>query len=111
LGRRRKTGYEDRNNHNTICRINALNKLDKIHYAVMGDWSWNHSKSELFKELAARLDKDCPHCVKVAHEEPAYLICNYLNSDDVMKILGCNRRTALDYLQTLRDILRHYTRI
>lgn len=91
-------------------RANSLNKLVFLHNAVAEIWSSNRQGSKLFKELVERRKKDCPYCVKYEYQEPAYLICHYLNSDDVMKVLGCNRRTALDYLQTLRAIVRCYKR-
>lgn len=91
-------------------RVDSLNKLVFLHNAVAEIWSSNRQGSKLFKELVERRRKDCPNCVKYEYQEPAYLICHYLNSDDVMKALGCNRRTALDYLQTLRAIVRCYKR-
>lgn len=91
-------------------RVDSLNKLVFLHNVVAEIWSSNCQGSKLFKELVERRRKDCPNCVKYEYQEPAYLICHYLNSDDVMKVLGCNRRTALDYLQTLRAIVRCYKR-
>jgi hypothetical protein len=91
-------------------RANSLNKLVLLHNAVADVWSSNRRGSKLFQELVERRRKDCPDCVKYEYQEPAYLICHYLNSEDVMKVLGCNRRTALDYLQALRNIVRYYKR-
>ena len=109
MGRRRKGGgYQPQNVVGTTIRTNSLNKLVLLHNAVADVWSSDRQGSKLFKELVERRRKDCPDCVKYAYEEPAYLIYHYLNSDDVMKVLGCNRRTALDYLQALRDIVRCY---
>jgi hypothetical protein len=114
MGRRRKDsggGYQPAQQLlGAKVRANSLNKLVFLHNAVAEIWSSNRQGSKLFKELVERRRKDCPDCVKYAYEEPAYLICHYLNSDDVMKVLGCNRRTALDYLQTLREIVRCYKR-
>ena len=114
MGRRRKGsggGYQPAQQLlGAKVRANSLNKLVFLHNAVAEIWSSNRQGSKLFKELVERRRKDCPDCVKYAYEEPAYLICHYLNSDDVMKVLGCNRRTALDYLQTLREIVRCYKR-
>src|ERR687896_243437 len=90
----------------TAVRNNSLNKLVLLHNAIADIWSSNRRGSKLFQELVERRRKDCPDCVKYEYQEPAYLICHYLNSDDVMKVLGCNRRTALDYLQALRNIVR-----
>jgi hypothetical protein len=109
MGRRRKDGgYQSQHVVGTTVRANSLNKLVLLHNAVADVWSSNRQGSKLFKELVERRRKDCPDCVKYAYNEPAYLMCHYLNSDDVMKVLGCNRRTALDYLQALRDIVRCY---
>ncbi len=115
MGRRRKEGgggYQQPTQQILGARVraNSLNKLVFLHNAVAEIWSSNRQGSKLFQELVERRRKDCPDCVKYAYEEPAYLICHYLNSDDVMKVLGCNRRTALDYLQTLRAIVRCYKR-
>ncbi len=112
MGRRRKDG-EYQQAHvigTTAVRNNSLNKLVLLHNAVAEIWSSNRQGSKLFKELVERRRKDCPDCVKYEYQEPAYLICHYLNSDDVMKVLGCNRRTALEYLQVLREIVRCYKR-
>ena len=113
MGRRRKEdggGYQQQSPQlvGARVRVNSLNKLVLLHNTVAEVWSSNRQGSKLFKELVKRRRKDCPDCVKYAYEEPAYLICHYLNSDDVMKVLGCNRRTALDYLQALREIVRCY---
>jgi hypothetical protein len=108
MGRRRKGSGYQLNVVGTTVRANSLNKLVLLHNAVADVWSSNRQGSKLFKELVERRRKNCPDCVKYAYNEPAYLICHYLNSDDVMKVLGCNRRTALDYLQALRDIVRCY---
>jgi hypothetical protein len=109
MGRRRKDGgYQPQHVVGATIRSNSLNKLVFLHNAVAEIWSSNRQGSKLFKELVERRRKDCPDCVKYAYNEPAYLICHYLNSDDVMKVLDCNRRTALDYLQALRDIVRCY---
>jgi len=109
MGRRRKDGgYQPQHVVGTTVRSNSLNKLVLLHNAVADVWSSNRQGSKLFKELVERRRKDCPDCVKYAYNEPAYLICHYLNSDDVIKVLGCNRRTALDYLQALRNIVRCY---
>ena len=115
MGRRRKDGgggYQQKSPQllRTRVRANSLNKLVFLHNAVAEVWSSNRQGSKLFKELVERRRKDCPDCVKYEYQEPAYLICHYLNSDDVMKVLGCNRRTALDYLQTLSAIVRFYKR-
>jgi hypothetical protein len=114
MGRRRKEGGgRYRPTQQVIgakIRANSLNKLVLLHNAVAEIWSSNRRGSNLFQELVERRRKDCPDCVKYEYQEPAYLICHYLNSDDVMKVLGCNRRTALDYLQALRDIVRCYKR-
>jgi hypothetical protein len=113
MGRRRKdggSGYQPATQQvlGTKVRVNSLKKLVLLHNAVAEVWSSNRQGSNLFKELVERRRKDCPDCVKYVYEEPASLICHYLNSDDVMKVLGCNRRTALDYLQALRDIVCCY---
>jgi hypothetical protein len=108
MGRRRKDGGHQPTVVRTTVRANSLNKLVLLHNTVADVWSSNRQGSKLFKELVERRRKDCPDCVKHAYNEPAYLICHYLNSDDVMKVLGCNRRTALDYLQALRDIVCCY---
>lgn len=109
MGRRRKDGgYQQAQVVGTTIRNNSLNKLVFLHNAVAEIWSSNRQGSKLFKELVKKRRKDCPDCVKYAYEEPAYLICHYLSSDDVMKVLDCNRRTALDYLQALREIVRCY---
>jgi hypothetical protein len=109
MGRRRKDGgYQQAQVVGTTVRNNSLNKLVFLHNAVAEIWSSNRQGSKLFKELVKKRRKDCPDCVKYAYEEPAYLICHYLSSDDVMKVLDCNRRTALDYLQALREIVRCY---
>jgi len=108
MGRRRKGSGYQLNVVGTTVRANSLNKLVLLHNAVADVWSSNREGSKLFKELVERRRKNCPDCVKYAYNEPAYLICHYLNSDDVMKVLGCTRRTALDYLQALRDIVRCY---
>jgi hypothetical protein len=114
MGRRRKDGGGGYQPTQQVLgakvRANSLNKLILLHNAVAEIWSSNRRGSKLFKELVERRRKDCPNCVKYEYQEPAYLICHYLNSDDVMKVLGCNRRTALDYLQTLRAIVRCYKR-
>jgi hypothetical protein len=114
MGRRRKeVGGRYRPTQQVIgakIRANSLNKLVLLHNAVAEIWSSNRRGSNLFQELVERRRKDCPDCVKYEYQEPAYLICHYLNSDDVMKVLGCNRRTALDYLQALRNIVRCYKR-
>ena len=112
MGRRRKdSGYQQAYVVGTTAvRNNSLNKLVLLHNAVADVWSSNRRGSKLFQELVERRRKDCPDCVKYEYQEPAYLICHYLNSDDVMKVLGCNRRTALDYLQALRNIVRCYKR-
>ena len=109
MGRRRKDGgYQQAQVVGTTVRNNSLNKLVFLHNAVAEIWSSNRQGSKLFKELVKKRRKDCPDCVKYAYEEPAYLICHYLSSDDVMKVLDCNRKTALDYLQALREIVRCY---
>jgi hypothetical protein len=109
MGRRRKNdGYQQAHVTGVTIRTKSLNKLVILHNEVADIWSSDRQGSKLFKELVERRKKDCPDCVKYAYEEPAYLICHYLNSDDVMKVLGGNRRTALDYLQALRDIVRCY---
>lgn len=109
MRRRRKTdGYQQAHVTGVTIRTKSLNKLVLLHNAVADIWSSDRQGSKLFKELVERRKKDCPDCVKYAYEEPAYLIYHYLSSDDVMKVLGCNRRTALDYLQALRDIVRCY---
>lgn len=114
MGRRRKGGggYQQQSPQLLGARVrpNSLNKLVLLHNAVADVWSSNRQGSKLFKELVERRRKDCPDCVKYVYEEPAYLICHYLNSNDVMKVLGCNRRTALDYLQALREIVHCYKR-
>jgi len=108
MGRRKKEGGYQAHVGGPAVRIKSLNKLVLLHNEVADIWSSNRRGSKLFQELVERRKKDCPDCVKYAYEEPAYLICHYLNSDDVMKVLGCNRRTALDYLQALRDIVCCY---
>jgi hypothetical protein len=111
MGHRRKgsRGYQPTQQlAGARIRANPLNKLVLLHNAVAEIWSHNRQGSKLFKKLVERRIKDCPDCVKYVYEEPAYLICHYLNTDDVMKVLGCNRRTALDYLQALRYIVRCY---
>ena len=114
MGRRRKDGsgghQPTQKFHGARVRANSLNKLVFLHNAVAEIWSSNRRGGKLFQELVERRRKDCPNCVKYEYQEPAYLICHYLNSDDVVKVLGCNRRTALDYLQTLRAIVRCYKR-
>jgi hypothetical protein len=112
MGRRRKEGggYQPTTQQllGAKVKVNSLNKLVFLHNAVAEVWSSNRQGSKLFKKLVERRRKDCPDCVKYTYEDPAYLICHYLNSDDVMKVLGCNRRTALDYLQALRNIVHFY---
>jgi hypothetical protein len=109
MGRIRKNDrYQQAHVIGATIRTKSLNKLVRLHNEVADIWSSNRRGSKLFKELVERRKKDCPDCIKYAYEEPAYLICHYLNSDDVMEVLGCNRRTALDYLQALRDIVRCY---
>jgi hypothetical protein len=110
MRRRDGGGYPQAHIVGTPVRNNSLNKLVLLHNAIADIWSSNRRGSKLFQELVERRRKDCPDCVKYVYEEPAYLICHYLNSDDVMKVLGCNRRTALDYLQALREIVRCYKR-
>jgi hypothetical protein len=109
MGRRRKSGYQ--RDLRTLVRSNPLNKLVDLHNAVAGNYVFSGKGTPLFYELVERQKKDCPHCLSSIYEEPALLICDYLNSDDVMKVLRCNRRTALDYLQTLRDIVKFYKRV
>jgi hypothetical protein len=93
MGRRRKDGggYQQPTQQllGAGVRANSLNKLVFLHNAVAEIWSSNRQGSKLFKELVQRRRKDCPDCIKYVYEEPAYLICHYLNSDDVMKVLGC----------------------
>ncbi len=111
MGRRKKEGgYQQAHVVGTSVRTKSLKKLVLLHNEVADVWSSNRQGSKLFQELVERRKNDCPDCVKYEYQEPAYLIYHYLNSDDVMKVLGCNRRTALDYLQTLRDIVRCYKR-
>jgi hypothetical protein len=35
-------------------------------------------------------------------------LINYLQNEDIQKILGCNERTALDYRETLYNMLYSY---
>lgn len=108
--KRRDGGYPQAHIVRTTVRNNSLNKIVLLHNTIADIWSSNRRGSKLFQELVERRRKDCPDCVNYVYEEPAYLICHYLNSGDVMKVLGCNRRTALDYLQALREIVRCYKR-
>jgi hypothetical protein len=110
MGRRRKSGYQG-DLRTPLVRSNPLNKLVDLHNAVAGNYVFSGKGTPLFYELVERQKKDCPHCLSSIYEEPALLICDYLNSDDVMKVLRCDRRTALDYLQTLRDIVKFYKRV
>jgi hypothetical protein len=111
MGRRQKLGFQLQSY--TAVRIKPLQNLVHLHDQIAETFPFQEGKkrSELFKELVKRRKKHCPHCLSIIHDEPAYLICHHLNSDDVMKVLGCNRRTALDYLQALRDIVGFYKKI
>ena len=111
MGRRRKSGYQE--GEGLLATANIRNKslknLLRLHDAVALNWNGRH-KTKLFNELYERHKKDCPYCFSSRYQDPAYLICHWLTSDDVMKVLKCNRRTALDYLQILRGMIRPYIR-
>ena len=77
--RRKDGGYQQAHVAGTTVRNNSLNKLVLLHNAVAEIWSSNRQGSKLFKELVERRRKDCPNCVKYEYQEPAYLICHYLN--------------------------------
>jgi hypothetical protein len=69
-----------------------------------------------YEELVRRYKADWKRHPKNAHgwQSPDYhelnkktrsdLIVEYLNADDVMQLLECNRRTAIDYLNALKSI-------
>jgi hypothetical protein len=111
LGRRRKSGYQEGGGVLATANIRnkSLKNLLTLHNAVALNWNGRH-KTKLFNELYERHKKDCPYCFSSRYQDPSYLICHWLNSDDVMRVLKCNRRTALDYLQVLRDIVGPYVR-
>jgi hypothetical protein len=102
LGRRQKSGFQESYSA-TAIRIKVLQKLLDLNFEI------TCMASPLYEELLKRHEKAEPDCHGPMCEEPCHLICNYLNSDDVMNYLECNRRTALDYLQALKDIHIEYS--
>jgi hypothetical protein len=97
---KRYLGHRRAENTYTQIRINPLLKLVDLHTAC------TDKHSPLYQELRKRYVECSPWLS--GPNNPAELALYYLTTQDVMNLLKCNRRTALDYRQALRDIYRDF---
>jgi hypothetical protein len=108
MGRRAKTGYQSRSNAD--IRNHTLRNLISLNSALM-DQTLDCKPLPLMQELNRRYEehmkKEESRVISMDMANPqdySKLILDYLNTDDVMKVLGCNRRSAVDYLSAMRQI-------
>ena len=78
-------------------RNRVLQQLMILFYVYM-----YNQKSEGWKILATRYRKEVPGDTKRVHNLISRL--EYLKPEDVMQVIGCSKRTAIEYIQALHFI-------
>lgn len=120
MGRRAKSGEQSRSN--ATIRNKTLSNLVYLNDLIMDEKNIYDEKLPFHKELLGRAEVGVKEenagrvkegyyqpIFKDSYARPSDLIITYLNADDVMKVLNCNRRTAFDYLVALRKIHAWHT--